>query len=129
MGFQYARTAPRGTAGYEVSTHGDKRFSALVARLQDGRTIEEAYQLDVKGFRAISNDWRAGKGKRPLHTHTVDLYAEYLKLWIKWAEENPHLIEELRTLAEGKVITDKFATSGVSQARALAHILNEKETQ
>jgi hypothetical protein len=129
MSFQYGRAAPRGQEGYEVSTHGDKRFSALVARLQDGRTIEEAYQLDVKGFRAVSNNWRAGKGKKPLHTHPVDLYAEYLKLWLKWAEENPHLIAELRTLAEGKVLTDKFATGGVSQARALAHILNEKETQ
>jgi hypothetical protein len=42
--------------GYEVSTVGDKRFSALVAKLKDGRTIEEAYQLDVKGFRQLGND-------------------------------------------------------------------------
>lgn len=36
---------------YEVSSKGDKRFSAFYARLKDGRTIEEAYQLDVKGYR------------------------------------------------------------------------------
>ena len=34
--FTYGRTG-----GYEVSTQGDKRFSALVARMPDGRTIEE----------------------------------------------------------------------------------------
>jgi hypothetical protein len=29
---------------YEVSSRGDKRFSALYAKLSDGRTIEQAYQ-------------------------------------------------------------------------------------
>ena len=36
--------------GYEVSTAGDWRFSALTARLDDGRTIEMHYQCDVKGI-------------------------------------------------------------------------------
>lgn len=122
MRFTWARTARK---GYEVSTKGDRRFSALVARLKDGRTIEEAYQLDVKGYRAVGNDWRIGKGRKPLGTKPVDLYAEYLKLWEQWAQENPELIEDLRTAAEGRILTDCFATGGVSQARALAHILNE----
>lgn len=51
---------------YEVSTQGDRRFSAFVARLRDGRTIEEAYQLDIKGYRSFSDDVKYGKGKLPL---------------------------------------------------------------
>lgn len=30
--------------GYEVSTHGDKRFSAFCALMPDGRSIEMHYQ-------------------------------------------------------------------------------------
>lgn len=59
----YARISDN---GYECSTKGDSRFSALKCRLKDGRTIEEAYQLDIKGYRIISNEWKAGKGKSPL---------------------------------------------------------------
>ena len=67
--FTWARYSPN---SYEVSTKGDKRFSALNARLKDGRTIEEAYQLDVKGYRQDVNgvqdtNWRKGKGKPPIN--------------------------------------------------------------
>lgn len=49
----------------------------------------------------------------------------YLPLWQKWAEQNPNLIRDLKIKAHGKVLTDMFATkSDVSQARALAEILN-----
>ena len=34
--------------GYEVSSAGDKRFSAFYAKLKDGRSIEKAYQ-EAKG--------------------------------------------------------------------------------
>lgn len=37
------RTRP----GYEVSSKGDKRFSALFAKMPDGRSIEMHYQCDV----------------------------------------------------------------------------------
>jgi len=33
------------------SDSGGRIYSALYATLKDGRTIEEAYQLDVKGYR------------------------------------------------------------------------------
>lgn len=36
--------------GYEVSSKGDKRFSAFNAILSDGRSIEQHYQCDVKGY-------------------------------------------------------------------------------
>lgn len=110
--------------GYEVSTKGDKRFSALNARLPDGRTIEEAYQLDVKGYRDVSNDWRSGKGRPPLRI-PVDLWGGYLGLWGVWARRNPKLIEELACLASGKVLTDCFATTEINQAHALAILVHE----
>lgn len=252
---------------YEVSSAGDKRFSALYAKLKDGRTIEEAYQLDIKGYRSQGNDWRLGKGKPPIvpyytglikpepntifvfgsnpegkhgagaakvakeqfgaiygqgeglqgnayalptkdlrvkennglrsipkeqiiesikrlyevakqnpdkkfkiaYTNTsqatlsgytgfemIDMFNsagerpaniifskewadtgklkpiskeqqwnEYKNLWRQYLDENPELLQELREKAKGKVLTDKFASSDVSQARALAEILNE----
>jgi hypothetical protein len=115
--------------GYEVSTKGDSRFSALNARLADGRTIEEAYQLDVKGYRRIGYDIRQAKRDRGVHAPvrmTPDqLWEAYLALWRQWARENPALMEELRERTRGKVLTDMFASSQVSQARALATILDE----
>ncbi len=111
--------------GYECSSQGDKRFSALFARLSDGRTLEEAYQLDVKGYRAISNDWHDGKGNKAYNEKTrAELWAEYLELWEQWAMENPDLIQELETRSRGKVLTDKFATSEINQAHALSVIID-----
>lgn len=50
----------------------------------------------------------------------------YLPLWQEWAKQNPELIEELEEKSKGKTLTDKFASTRVSQARALADILNSK---
>lgn len=113
--------------GYEVSTKGDKRFSALQARLADGRTIEEAYQLDVKGYRSEGNDWRLGKGKAPkIPMSKEQLYGQYKALWVKWSIENPELLQELSEKAKGKTLTDMFATTDINQARALAELVNER---
>ena len=51
-------------------------------------------------------------------------YVGYLPLWQEWAKQNPELLEELREKSKGKILTDKFANTRVSQARALADILN-----
>ena len=113
--------------GYEVSSRGDSRFSALNATLPDGRTIEAHYQCDVKGYAPGSSNWRLGKGKPPLD-RSVDLYAAYLALWRTWATQCcPHLMDELRLHAEkhGRVLSDRFASTSVNQARALAELLNE----
>lgn len=110
--------------GYECSTAGDARFSALKARLADGRLIEEAYQLDVKGYRIRGSDWRLGKGRRALSPN-VNLWESYLGLWTQWANENVDLMRELARLARYGILTDRFAATGISQARALAHWLNE----
>ena len=123
--FTSSRFAPK-DKGYELSSQGDKRFSALNSTLADGRTIEQAYQLDVKGFRSQGNDWRLGKGRPALDGRSHEaLWVEYLALWRVWAKENPALLEDLREKAAGLILTDKFASSPISQARALAQILNE----
>jgi len=121
---QWARTAPD---GYEVSSQGDTRFSALSAKLKDGRTIEEAYQLDIKGYRVQGNDWKLGKGKPPLNPMSKEeSWAAYKNLWSQYLQENPNLETDLREKSKGRVLTDKFATTDVSQARALAELLNEQ---
>lgn len=111
--------------GYEVSSKGDVRFSAFYARLADGRTIEQHYQCDVKGYQPGGTDWKLGKGRPPLDT-SIDLYAAYLDLWKQWARVNIPLMRELWQKARdhGFMLTDRFAKTDVNQARALADILN-----
>lgn len=46
--------------GYEVSSKGDKRFSAFNAIMPDGRSIEEIYQCDCKHFDPGGTNWRLG---------------------------------------------------------------------
>lgn len=113
--------------GYECSTKGDRRFSAFVARMPDGRTIEEHYQCDVKGYDIGGTNWRLGKGKPPLtQMSQEEMYQHYLRLWGAWAHYNGGLVEELRSLAQqyGNTLSDRFATTSINQARALADILN-----
>lgn len=113
--------------GYEVSSKGDKRFSAFNAVLKDGRTIEMHYQCDVKGYCPGCTMWRMGKGKPPLDRRK-DLWNEYLNLWKEWATENEPLIIELKEKAQRHdwTLTDRFATTNINQARALVTILNER---
>ncbi len=119
---RWARTC---SGGYEVSTKGDKRFSAFVAQMHDGRTIEQWYQCDVKGYDVGGTNWRLGKGKPSLIEYP-DLYKEYRKLWVIWSMNNLPLIHELsRNVSSHKnCLTDQFAKTPVNQAHALADILN-----
>lgn len=114
--------------GYECSSAGDKRFSAFCARLPDGRSIEQHYQCDLKGYDPGGTRWQLGKGK-PARDGTSGevLYLLYLALWRVWAEQHRPLLEELRQKAvEAEyVLSDRFATSEINQARALADLLNE----
>ena len=117
----WARTHPR---GYEVSSRGDKRYSALHALMPDGRTIEEHYQCDVKGYDPGGTNWRLGKGRPPLQP--VDTWLAYLTLWRTWTRHNPGALPELRrAMGDITVLTDCFAHTPISQARALADLLNE----
>jgi hypothetical protein len=127
--------ARRGGVGYEVSSIGDKRFSALYARLDDGRTIEEWYQCDerspsgypLKGYDPGGTNWRLGKGKPPKHPVAPDqLFLGYLDLWDAWAANNMPLMYELYQYAlmnEG-CLKDTFATTPTNQAHALSILLN-----
>lgn len=117
--------------GYECSSKGDRRFSAFHAKMPDGRSIEEWYQCDVKGYDPGGTNWRLGKGKPPLIDYPGDeLYQMYLALWKLWAIRHPRLIMELGYQASAhhnKILTDCFAAgneNSVNQARALADILN-----
>lgn len=132
---------------YEVSSKGDKRFSALYARFKpnttitlstghitetidvSNMTIENVYQYKVK---------KSGKGKKPDESSILynpkitskkdaeyfSYRVAYLPLWQKWAEQNPELIEELRKIVKsGKILVDSFAKTYVNQANALMDII------
>lgn len=119
--FSKSQKYPTGSArfsknGYEVSSAGDKRFSALNAKLKNGKTVEQAYQ-DAKG---------TGKGQ-PAKDPNFKYWKTYKGLWDQWARENPKLIEELRIKSGGKILTDKFATTENNQAKALYEIIVSKK--
>lgn len=114
--------------GYECSSKGDVRFSAFNAMMPDGRTIEEWYQCDIKGYCIGGRNWRLGKGKPPVFPYPGDhLWQMYLSLWRIWTIHNGYLVQELKELAakHGNVLSDCFASTEINQARALATILNE----
>jgi len=118
-GYSWARYGD----GYEVTTKGDKRFSSFYAKLPNGKTIEEFYQVDVKGFASIAD----GKGKKPLNNLSrSQLRKIFISLWVLWAKHNPELIMELKEHADAnnRLLTDMFATSDINQAHALSIILN-----
>lgn len=116
--------------GYECSSKGDKRFSALFAVMPDGRTIECHYQCDVKGYQPGGTNWRLGKGKPPLD-RSKDMWVAYLALWDTWAHAHPDLMNELaaEAIKKNRVLSDTFATTPVNQARALAELLNKYWTE
>lgn len=113
--------------GYEVSTKGDPRFSALVARMPDNRTVECWYQCDVKGYDPFGVNWRLGKGKPPLHGMSPDIQWDlYLSIWKLWAIQNPNAVADLMEKLNGStVFSDRFASSSINQARAWATIFND----
>ncbi len=113
--------------GYEVSSVGDKRFSAMFAIMPDGRTLEAHYQLDIKGYCPGGTNWRLGKGKPPLNPN-IDTWSEYLNLWKIWSKDKYFLLMELATVSSiynDRVLSDCFATTPINQAHALSVILNE----
>ena len=114
--------------GYEVSSRGDTRFSAFNAILPDGRSIEQIYQCDTKRYQPGGRNWRLGKGKPPKDP-TVDLWGEYLALWRQWCSLHPELLEELRSVLHhyDNTLRDRFASTPINQAHALAVILNDTE--
>ena len=123
MPFTWARFG-----GYEVSSKGDSRYSAFNAYLPDGRSIEQHYQCDVKGYDPGGLNWKLGKGKPPLN-RDLDLASCYLALWRTWSQTNMdemrQLFRAVRSHGDGCTLSDRFATTPVNQAWALSVILNE----
>lgn len=122
---KWARTV---VGSYEVSSKGDPRFSAFSALLPDGRSIEQWYQCDIKGYQPGGRDWKLGKGKPPKWAFAPEqLYELYLSLWRLWALHNLPLMRLLheRVSQHNWTLSDRFASTDVNQARALAQILNE----
>lgn len=117
---------------FEVSTQGTpkgKRYSAFNAKLRGrgGKSIEDIYQVDIKGGKKIGPGKYTMKGsnyKGPLSNE--ELYARYKQLWVEFFEENPKMLDEIAELTEGKMIVDRFAYSPVNQARAIFEILSER---
>ena len=96
-------------SGYEVSSKGDKRFSAFYAIMPDGRSLEMHYQCDVKGYQPGGRDWKLGKGKPPLDKN-VDTWKAYLDLWVLWAKNNLPLMRDLWiATCKDRVLRDRFA--------------------
>lgn len=122
MTYDWARFAPN---GYECSTAGDRRFSPLFARMVDGRLIVDAHQVHLTTSALRGCDWRLGKGRRARNP-PVSVWESYLSLWRQWAHENPALMLDLGRRARYGILTDQFAVTPISQARALAHLLNER---
>lgn len=97
----------------ECSTRGDKRFSALVARLRcrGNRTIEEIYQgakvFEIDGRRVSGLPWREAKGRKAVNADEVR--ALYGTLWDEYLAENPGYLPAL-TAATG--LADMFGQPG-----------------
>lgn len=114
--------------GYEVSTKGDKRYSALCAILEDGRSIEAHYQCDIKGYQPGGVVYKLGKGKPPLkEISQQELYNQYKSLWIEYFCLNPGLIDELMIAAKDYdyCLSDCFAKTEINQANVIAEIMND----
>ena len=99
----------------------------MFAVLPDGRSVEQHYQCDIKGYVVGGLNWRLGKGKPPLNPK-IDTWGEYLKLWEIWSSRHYMLMIELAEMSSvyhDRVLSDCFASTEINQAKALSVILNK----
>ena len=123
---KFSRTNSLG--GHEISPAGDVRYTSLAAVMPDKRSLEAWYQCDLKGYDIGGTQIALGKGLPPLVPYAEgELFQAYKNLWRIWALHNRKLLKELYTLAQrkGNLITDEHSGSSMSQAQALAEIINE----
>lgn len=80
----------------ECSSKGDRRFSALYARIRwrGNKSIEELYQAR-KMFEGCQSgfSFKEAKGRLPLNIE--DCHAFYSQLWDEYFDENPDLLLEI----------------------------------
>lgn len=108
---------PKSTTAEEWSSKEGWDTSRFEQRVKPQIDKGEAYQMEfeyIDQSKEAMEDFSYREG--------------YLPLWQEWARQNPELMQELREKSSGKVLTDKFANTRVSQARALAEILNSDST-
>lgn len=122
----WSRYPSNNKSNYEFSSKGDKRFSPLFAMLPDGRLIEEAYQLDIKGYRKYTNEWREAKGKPPLNDLSKhQMFTKFRRLFVTLLESDPILLTDFIELSKKyENFVDRFASTEINQARALCDIAN-----
>jgi hypothetical protein len=118
---------------FEVSSRGDKRFSAGWAEV-DGRTIEDIYQVDIKGgvktgsgrFAYSTKGNPPAPGSLASRMTADEQYEAYKDLWRKYFDQNPEALQEVARKSQGKVLTDIYGSGDVNQARAIHDILTER---
>lgn len=144
-----AATFPEGTV-ITIAPTGVKKGVKQTFNI-GGYSVEAAYQL-IKGYDGnpkgslVDKDGKLlhkiiGKGKAPIsEVLRIDVHHRiteadrrameefsynnaYYPLWKKWAGLNPDLMNQLKRKSRRKVLTDRFANSNVSQARALSEIM------
>jgi hypothetical protein len=99
----------------ECSSKGDQRLSAFYARPSDlgGESIETVYQAHKQySDGSTGHDWRENRRRRYLGDLPVnegDCAVLYSCLWDWYIEENPHLLELIRS-ATG--LSDVFGEEG-----------------
>ena len=114
--------------GYEISPKGDVRYTSLAAVMPDRRSLEAWYQCDLKGYDVGGTQIALGKGQEPRIPYGVgELERMYDALWRIWAIHNIPLVKELhkKAIAHGHLLTDEHSGNRLSQAKALAGIIND----
>lgn len=114
--------------GYEISPAGDVRFTSLAAVMPDKRSLEAWYQCDLKGYDVGGTQIALGKGQEPRIPYKEgQLEQLYNSLWRIWAIHNIPLVKELhkKAVTHGHLLTDEHAGNRMSQAKALAEIIND----
>lgn len=136
---------------YEVSSIGDKRFSAFNARFKDNTfiiiklnnkkekincsnlSIEQVYQYKIKKSKKGNPPHKTSilyftDKKSKKYLENISYKYAYLPLWKLWAKQNKQLIKELQHIvSKGYILKDSFAKTSVNQARALSDILLKEE--
>jgi hypothetical protein len=109
----------------ECSSKGDKRFSALYARIRwrKNMTIEELYQrrkIFEDGSTALS--FKEAKGRKPINI--IDCRQWYSQLWREYFDENPELLLEI---SQYNGFSDIFGQQGSAcQAEEIYNIARER---
>jgi len=104
----------------ECSSRGDKRFSALYAKV-NGKSIEEQYQASKKFADGSTGlDWTSAKGRVALNQQECNVI--YSHLWDVYIQEHPNLLTILQNVSG---VRDTFGQPGhCCQATELWRIRN-----